>query len=145
MSISLFIILNLETFQPPQSLQPSRDIDIPAINVPHPGTSYNPSVQSHQSLLRAAHNVEVVREAEAQKWRDAKAAVEAIRAARVLEEGESYDPSGAMAIDVPVEEEAVVNVEVAESVEAPVRKTPVRKTQLQRRKAAKVLAEVRKM
>ena len=32
---------------------------LPPIEFPHPGTSYNPTYEDHQDLLRKAHDVEV--------------------------------------------------------------------------------------
>lgn len=37
---------------------------LPAVEIPHPGASYNPSIQDHQELLKKAHLVEVQKKKE---------------------------------------------------------------------------------
>jgi len=56
---------------PPQKYKPS-DTSLPAVEIPHPGASYNPTFTDHQELLQSALNVEVKREkAKAKATRDA--------------------------------------------------------------------------
>jgi nucleolar protein 53 len=113
---------------------------LPAVALPHPGTSYNPLAESHQSLLRSAHEIELVREGEAEKWREEKEKLEALKRKRVDATDEEGTFAG-MVVDVPEDDGVEEQEEIVETV--PVRRTPVRKTKGQRTKAARLLAEVR--
>ena len=128
---------------------------MPAVPVPHAGTSYNPPEAAHTALLRAAHEAELrhVQEAEALK---------ALKA-RILSARHSGGDSGdggvqGMLIDKPGEgEEAGAPTEPSqdgleqcdsaglESAHAASQKksVPQRKTKQQKRKAEKLRAEVR--
>lgn len=56
---------------PPQKYK-SSDTSLPAVEIPHPGASYNPTFTDHQELLQSALNVEVKREkAKTKATRDA--------------------------------------------------------------------------
>jgi len=126
--------------KPPPSLLPSKDIALPAVALPHPGTSYNPLAESHQSLLRSAHEIELVRESEAEKWHEEKEKLEALKRKRVDATEEEGTFAG-MVVDVPKDDGVEEQEEIVETV--PVRRTPVRKTKAQRTKAARLLAEKR--
>ncbi|KAF8586908.1 P60-like protein [Ramaria rubella] len=129
------------TVKPPDTFHPNHGIDLPAIIQPHQGTSYNPLETAHNELLLTAHEIEVRREVDATKFQDVKARMEAAR--RTVAEEMENGASG-MKID---KGEAVIEEDndlsgPQESI-APALKVPAPKTQKQRRKAAKVLAERR--
>lgn len=141
-NLIFLVLIFIAAFQPPLSLELSKDIALPAVTLPHPGTSYNPLAESHQSLLRSAHEIELAREAEAEKWRAEKERLEALKRKRVDASEEEVGTYRGMVVDVPEEDD--VEEELEESaVVVPVRKMPGRKTTSQRAKAARLLAEVR--
>ncbi|KAG0324661.1 hypothetical protein BGZ99_001598 [Dissophora globulifera] len=43
----------------PRSFKQKRKVELKAVKAAHPGASYNPTMQDHQSLLRLAHNEEL--------------------------------------------------------------------------------------
>ncbi|CAG8528439.1 16334_t:CDS:10 [Rhizophagus irregularis] len=47
--------------KPPPTMNVKPFDTIPAVHFPHPGTSYNPKFEDHQSLLKIAHEEEVVK------------------------------------------------------------------------------------
>ncbi|TFY75765.1 hypothetical protein EWM64_g8248 [Hericium alpestre] len=116
---------------------PRSSIVVPAIADPHAGTSYNPPVSAHAELLRKAHKAEERRVKEAAEGAEVK---ERVLGAR--REGLEEEESGVlgMIVDKPGEME---EDEEAEAAEAVPKKMPPRKTKQQRRKAEKLLAEVR--
>ncbi|KAG9097068.1 hypothetical protein FRC06_007997 [Ceratobasidium sp. 370] len=107
-----------------------------AIQPPEPGSSYNPTYEAHQDLLRAAHQAEEKRVAEAEQAEQVRRRMEAAR-----EAGEEGIEGMLVEVDNETEEE---EEEEAEDVEVlgPA-KMPGRKTAQQRRKAARALAEKR--
>lgn len=105
---------------------------------PHPGTSYNPSLDSHQQLLRTAHEVEARREAEADKYRDVKTTMEAAR--RAVTESDVYEGAPGMIVDVPGEDDE--DSEGEDDIDAEAVRMPGRKTKQKKRKSAEVLEEV---
>ena len=121
--------------QAPSTSHPGSAIDIPAVSVPHQGTSYNPLADAHQDLLRAAHEVEEEEMKGVDKGRDVH---ERIMQARRL--GDDFTqrglPSGMTLHKVEEEEEE-------EPPTSLVKPAPARKTKQQRKKARRVLAEVR--
>jgi nucleolar protein 53 len=114
----------------------------PAVSDPHRGTSYNPPQDAYTELLEMAIQAEQKQVAEEDKHIVIKEAIEAAR--RVLH----IDvPRGAvgMTIDTPMGDTAEdpVNGEGEEVIEVVPANILTRKTKQQRRKARKVLAEVR--
>ena len=110
-------------------------IELPAIQTPHQGTSYNPPAEAHRDLLRAAHEVEEVEEEakDADKCRDVRERMtQARRLGNVTHE--SLPPG--MALHEVEEEEG-------EPVAPLVKPAPARKTKQQRKKAQRALEEVR--
>ncbi|KAK7683840.1 hypothetical protein QCA50_013216 [Cerrena zonata] len=59
-------------FKAPNHPHPRQQIAVSAVPKPHEGTSYNPPVISHQSLLLSAHEVEVKRVKEAEEMKQIK-------------------------------------------------------------------------
>jgi len=109
-------------------------IELPAIPTPHQGTSYNPPVEDHRDLLRAAHAVEEEGMKGADEGRDVH---ERMTRARQLGDvtQEGLPPGMALhEVEEEEEEEAVVPL---------VKPAPARKTKQQRKKAQRVLDEVR--
>lgn len=126
---------------------PSRSIKKVAIDLPHAGLSYNPSLEAHQDLLRAAYEIELQREVEASKQQELKEKMEALKRLTVEDAGEDgLDPSKkfkGMRIDVP--DDATPNFDFADEETTnfvPVKKASVRKTKSEKAKAARSRAEV---
>ncbi|KAF7309510.1 Ribosome biogenesis protein NOP53 [Mycena indigotica] len=114
----------LETVQPkhikaPKHSNPRDAIEVPAIVDPHQGTSYNPTPDAHNELLRAAV------EAKFERAKD-----------NFVEDVPGV-PSG-MKVDEPVNDS-----EEDEETEVVPKSIPQRKTKAQRNKAARLLAEKR--
>lgn len=138
--IILLPIANLPPSHPPLSVSeistnPRKFISLPAVPLPHAGTSYNPVVDAHTELLHQAHNQEEVRLREDVRWKDI---------GQAIKEAVSTEPSrGAegMVIDIPGSD--AMDEENAEDAPLPPQKNPQRKTKAARRKAAKALAEKR--
>ena len=118
----------------PSTPHPRSVIELPAISIPHQGASYNPPAEAHQDLLRSAHQVEEAEAKDSGKGQDLhERMMQARKLGNVTEEGL---PPG-MTLHVVDEEEE-------EETTAPlVKPTPARKTKQQRRKAQRVLEEVR--
>ncbi len=116
-------------------IQPRKIIEVPAVVEPHLGTSYNPPADAHRELLLKAHEIEEKRISEAEKLAEVKTRMEKARVD--ADDGNSGVPGMKVDIAPAVEEEQ----EPAEIFSKP---APERKTKQQRRKAAKVLAEVRR-
>jgi nucleolar protein 53 len=55
----LFLIVFFFTKKKPENPLRKTKSAIPAVEVPHPGTSYNPDYDDHQDLLLKAHLVEL--------------------------------------------------------------------------------------
>ena len=141
--------------QAPDVPNPRATITLPAVPVPHTGTSYNPPEAAHTALLRAAHEAELRRVQEAEALEATKARF--ISARHSDGDGGSVGAQG-MLIDKPGEgkEEDSAPTEQSqggleqhdsadESVNAATKKNSAlqRKTKQQRRKAEKLRAEVR--
>ena len=54
--------------QAPKLSTPREIINVPAVEAPHAGASYNPPLEAHQDLLLVAYKVEQQRIAEAEKY-----------------------------------------------------------------------------
>lgn len=80
---------------------------VPAVQLPHPGMSYNPEAETHEELLNRAYEVELAKfkEEEAQvKLRSIWARLSAAEKAEVLAENGATDTAyRGMQIDVPAE------------------------------------------
>jgi nucleolar protein 53 len=141
--------------QAPDVPNPRAAISLPAVPVPHAGTSYNPPEAAHTALLRAAHEAELRRVQEAE-------ALEATKARFISARHTNGDNGNVgaqcMLIDKPGEgkEEDVAPTEqtqdgveqydsAGEDANAAAKKKSAlqRKTKQQRRKAEKLRAEVR--
>lgn len=133
-------IANLPPSHPPSatteiSTNPRTLISLPAVPLPHAGTSYNPPVQAHTELLLRAHKEEESRLREDVRWKEAGQAI------KDAVPGEPSLGAEGMAIDNPSEN--VEEDENAEEAALPPKKIPQRKTKAERRKALKVRAERR--
>jgi nucleolar protein 53 len=139
--------------QAPDVPNPRAVITLPAVPVPHAGTSYNPPEAAHTALLRAAHEAELRRVQEAEALEASKARFMSARHSDG--DGGSVGVQG-MLIDKPGEgkEEDDAPTEQSqdgleqyadESVNAATKKKSAlqRKTRQKRRKAEKLRAEVR--
>jgi len=115
---------------------PRDDIKVPAVLAPHQGTSYNPAADAHHELLLQAHEIEEKRVREAEKHAEVKKKMDSARRDAV---GVHWGPGMVIDESITVEDhnerEAVVG-------EMPTKKMPQRKTQAQRKKAVRLLAEV---
>jgi len=114
----------------------------PAVSDPHQGTSYNPPHDAYSELLETAIQAVQKQVAEEDKHMGVKETMEAARRTLHIDV-----PRGAegMKIDMPMEdtvEDAVIGEE-GEVIEVVPTKILTRKTKQQRRKAQKVLTEVR--
>jgi nucleolar protein 53 len=114
----------------------------PAVSDPHRGTSYNPPQDAYSELLETAIQAVQRQVAEEDKHMDIKEAMEASRHTLRIDV-----PRGAegMTIDTLIEDTAEVPIigEEGEAIEVVPMKILTRKTKQQRRKAGKILAEVR--
>lgn len=113
-------------------------IDVPAVEEPHQGSSYNPPVSAHQELLRSAHEIEEQRFKTAEEHKIIRDRVASARHVE-NEENDGFLPTG-MSLD-PLNEDDVELEESADG-EDKVSKLPTRKTKQQRRKAEKQRVEV---
>ena len=126
--------LNSSCAKAPSTSHPRSVIELPAIPTPHQGTSYNPPAKAHQDLLRAAHVVEEEGMKGADDGRDVH---ERMARARQLGDATKDGLPPGMALHEVEEEEG-------EELPTPlVKPAPSRKTKQQRRKAQRVLEEVR--
>jgi len=140
----------------PDVPNPRAAITLPAVPVPHAGTSYNPPEAAHTALLRAAHEAELRRVQETEALQATKARLLSARHS----DGDNGDGGAqGMLIDKPgegVEEDGVPTEQSQhgqeqydsaslESAHAAAKKNSAlqRKTKQQRRKAEKLRAEVR--
>ncbi|KDN34251.1 LOW QUALITY PROTEIN: hypothetical protein RSAG8_12660, partial [Rhizoctonia solani AG-8 WAC10335] len=103
-----------------------------SVACPEAGTSYNPTYEDHQELLRTAH------EREAKRVEDMEKAEEVRRRMEAAWETKGDGMVGGMVVDVGEENEEDDEEEQLDPV-----KPPQRKTTQQRRKAARALAEKR--
>ncbi|KAF9461790.1 ribosome biogenesis protein Nop53/GLTSCR2 [Collybia nuda] len=121
----------------PMLSHPKDVIAVPAISEPHQGTSYNPPVDAHQALLLEAHEKEERRVREAEKLAKVKEKIESART-------EAVEENPAVAPGMTVDDAAHDEEDVGGDGEGVVgKKPPPRKTQSQRKKAARLLAEKR--
>ncbi|GAA5827170.1 hypothetical protein JCM11251_001151 [Rhodosporidiobolus azoricus] len=114
----------------------------PSVSLPHPGSSYNPSHDSHQSLLSSALTHHTAAEERENRGEDVKAAMDASRAlGRGVEAWEVYEEEvGSGESD---EEMEIVDEDVAARKEALRKKAAKRKTKQQKNNKLKVAEEDR--
>jgi nucleolar protein 53 len=122
--------------QAPVHPHPRDTIDVPAVIVPHQGTSYNPAANHHRELLLQAHETEEQRVREAEKNAALKEKMENARREAVEEH---WAPGMAIDQGIPAQDH---DESGGDAKELPAKKMPQRKTQAQRKKAARLLAEV---
>jgi hypothetical protein len=127
-------------FKGPSSLRPHTSLGLSAVNLPHGGTSYNPTLEDHQELLLKAHEAEAKRVAEQEKWNGVKEQMMKARQSQTDEYDEGVAPG--MKVDQPVEQSDAEGGS-DEGENGLVKKSSKPKTKKQRRKAAVLLAEVR--
>jgi hypothetical protein len=133
---SICLVRLLILVQPP-TVKYARDIiQVPAIVEPHQGTSYNPPVEAHQELILKAYEAEEKRLREAEKLAEVKKKMEEAHAVEPREEG--------LAAGMKLAEKVLVEEDEAEEGEEVrvVKSVPDRKTQSQKNKAKRLLAEV---
>ena len=117
---------------------PRKHIALAAVPSPHEGTSYNPPVAAHSSLLHAAVQAE---EKRAQEEEELKRTKEQMEKARRVAQDEAMEEGTAPGMTIQEVVEGTEDIEV--SIEAPAKKVPERKTKAERRKAEKLRAEKR--
>lgn len=120
----------------PEVDHPRKHIAVPAVPSPHEGTSYNPPVEAHTSLLRKAVEAEEKRMREEEELKRTKEQIAQARKVAQAEIVEGVAPG--MTVQEVVDEE-----EPQESGEVPTKKIPERKTKAERKKAEKLRAEKR--
>ncbi|KAI0074340.1 P60-like protein [Panus rudis PR-1116 ss-1] len=128
----------------PKTPNPRQQIAVSAVPTPHEGTSYNPPVTSHQTLLQAAIQKEEQRAKEAEENQAMRAKLEEARK-KAAEEEMNADGEGAVAgmkVDLPKEGQEETNEDENGEI-LPAKKMPERKTKQERLKAAKRRAESR--
>ncbi|KAJ4488251.1 ribosome biogenesis protein Nop53/GLTSCR2 [Lentinula aciculospora] len=120
------------------STNPRTLISLPAVPLPHAGTSYNPSVAAHTELLHRAHNQEEVRLREGARWKEVGQALKDVVTAQ---------SSSTSVVEGMISDEFEDDVDEDEKVDEilPPKKIPQRKTKTERRKAARVLADRRRL
>ncbi|KAF8336998.1 ribosome biogenesis protein Nop53/GLTSCR2 [Cantharellus anzutake] len=123
----------------PGSILPSRYIQAKAVEMPHPGASYNPTPDAHQSLLQSAHNIELARLATEEKARAQNEKARAMHGLRAEKE-DGVTVFRGMKIDVPGEGNTEQEEEAVERSDAPVQKVTKRKTKAQRIKQSRALS-----
>ncbi|TCD63424.1 hypothetical protein EIP91_005425 [Steccherinum ochraceum] len=128
-------------FKQPNTPHPRTDIAVSAVPAPHEGTSYNPLLDAHQALLRAAHEAEAKRVQDAEELKGVKEKI--LNARRVAEDGDNGLGAPGMFVDVPGED--AVDEDSDDGEEKPTKKMPERKTKKERIKAAKRRAEKRSL
>ena len=127
---------NLGQLQRPTTAQIRDIIEIPAIDEPHQGSSYNPPVEAHTELITKANQAEEKRFEEAERLKAIKEKIsgavgdgvpgqDGVPAGMVVDENVGSDEEDAVDVDVPLW-----------------KKLPARKTKQQRAKAARQIAEV---
>ncbi|KAJ3847163.1 ribosome biogenesis protein Nop53/GLTSCR2 [Lentinula lateritia] len=118
------------------STNPRSLIYLPAVPLPHAGTSYNPPVQAHTELLHRAHDQETVRLREDIRWKEI---------GQAIKDGVTTQPDPVSGVEEMVSHNLEEDVDQEEKGEEtlPLRKIPQRKTKAERRKATKLLAQKR--
>jgi nucleolar protein 53 len=111
-------------------------IALAAVPSPHEGTSYNPSVAAHTSLLQKAVEAEERMANEEAELRRTKEQME--RARRIAQEEVVLGIAPGMEVQEIAEEDKHDNAPVG----VPAKKIPERKTKRERRKIEKLRAEV---
>ncbi|KIP09970.1 hypothetical protein PHLGIDRAFT_102075 [Phlebiopsis gigantea 11061_1 CR5-6] len=122
----------------PEVPHPRKHIVVPAVPSPHEGSSYNPPVASHTSLLRAAVEAE---EKRAREEAELKRTKEQMERARKVAQEDAMELGTAPGMTV--QELVAEDEEPQASAEVPTKKIPERKTKAERRKAEKLRAEKR--
>lgn len=131
---------NLGQLQRPTTTQIRDIIEIPAIDEPHQGSSYNPPVGAHTELITKANRLEEKRFEEAEKLKAIKEKISGAVGDGVP--GEDGVPAG-MVVDNNANSDDE-DGEVGDGDDAPLpKKMPARKTKQQKAKAARQRAEVR--
>ncbi|EKM56661.1 uncharacterized protein PHACADRAFT_194252 [Phanerochaete carnosa HHB-10118-sp] len=120
----------------PEVDHPRNYIAVPAVPSPHEGTSYNPPVAAHTSLMRLAVEAEEKRAREEEELKRTKEQTELARRTTQAEAVEGV----ALGMAVP---EIVDDEEQREVAEVPTKKIPERKTKQERKRAEKLRAEKR--
>jgi nucleolar protein 53 len=106
--------------------------------MPHPGMSYNPPASAHHELLLKAHEIEEDREKKANKLAEAKAKIEQAKSTvQDVDQGVALGMTVGLVNSETESENADEDDGITHS-----KKLPERKTKQQRRKAAKLQAEV---
>ncbi|KAJ4480474.1 ribosome biogenesis protein Nop53/GLTSCR2 [Lentinula edodes] len=117
------------------STNPRSLISLPAVPLPHAGTSYNPPVQAHTELLHRAHDQEEVRLREDIRWKEI---------GQAIKDGVTTQPDLVSVVEEMVSHNLEEDVDKEEKEETlPPRKIPQRKTKAERRKATKLLVQKR--
>jgi nucleolar protein 53 len=116
-------------------------IEVPAIAAPHHGTSYNPPAAAHQELLLKAHEIEERRVREATKLAAVKEKMD--QGWKAEAENSNEGVAAGMMVDSTTPETDDDDITGVGEVR-PTNRRPERKTIQQRKKAAKLLAEVRR-
>lgn len=124
--------------QKPDVPHPREHIVLAAVSSPHEGTSYNPPVVAHTSLLHAAALAEEKRAKEEEELKRTKAQMEQARRVAQEEAMELGTAPGMTLQEVKDDPE-----DLQDSTEVPAKKVPERKTKAERRKAEKLRAEKR--
>lgn len=86
---------------------------LPAIDVPHPGSSYNPDLESHEALIQQAYEIEKrleeneqMAQAEREQWRAKLAIIVAREAELRLQKDDDLKRYRGMEVDVPTDGES---------------------------------------
>ncbi|KAJ3890038.1 ribosome biogenesis protein Nop53/GLTSCR2 [Lentinula edodes] len=117
------------------STNPRSLISLPAVPLPHAGTSYNPPVQAHTELLHRAHDQEEVRLREDIRWKEI---------GQAIKDGVTTQTDLVSVVEEMVSHNLEEDVDKEEKEETlPLRKIPQRKTKAERRKATKLLVQKR--
>ncbi|KAH7883124.1 P60-like protein [Phlebopus sp. FC_14] len=119
----------------PELAHPRHSIDVPAVSIPHQGTSYNPPVQAHEELVLEAYKVEKRREEEAHKLAEYRRRIEQAWKNVINDVPQGVAPG--MVIDLTGDDQEPVTTSVAVVSEKP----PARKTKQQRARLARQRAE----
>ncbi|GJE86349.1 Nop53 domain-containing protein [Phanerochaete sordida] len=120
----------------PEVDHPKNHIAVPAVRSPHEGTSYNPPVAAHTSLLQKAVEAEEKRVREEEELKRTKERIERMRKTALADVVPGLAPG--MTVQEVVDEEGA-----QETGEVPAKKIPERKTKAERKKAEKLRAEKR--
>jgi hypothetical protein len=131
--------------QAPALPHPRSLIELPAVEEPHQGTSYNPPLTAHQELLLKAHQLEMKRLEEEHALAQIEAKFGRARVTTVTDDDDvEAGVAPGMTVDDNNNNHDDDNAEAPASGEEAVPKPlPKRKTKQQRNKAARLKAEVR--